>query len=669
MSLRAIRLALALGGVVALGAAAAPASAQLPSTTDPRVGLSAGFDNAGVAQRGMELLANRPKPWSNPANQGDIAFANSDAAFQGNYAFVGSFNGFQVWDISNPAAPALKSSVVCPGGQGDVSVYNNLLFMSVEETRAKKDCSLTPAATAETRFRGVRIFDISNIEAPQQVGQVQTCRGSHTHTLVEGKDAQDSVYIYVSGTAGPRASTELPGCFATNEPGDAPAGGTSSRWRIEVIKVPLANPAQAAIVNGPRLFADASGKIDGLQNAPQTKDHPCTAVTPNVAGGGCATGNPNGNWSPRPETDACHDITVYEALDIAAGACEGNGLLIDISDPANPKRIDAVADPIFAYWHGATFSNDGKTVVFTDEWGGGTAPRCRATDQLSWGANAIYEIVNKKLVFRSYYKMPAAQTVQENCVSHVGSLVPVPGRNILVQAWYQAGTSLMDFTNPSQPREIGYFDRGPISATQAVLGGHWSSYWYKGNVFATEIARGLDSFRLTSTNDLTAADLKAASQANAPARFNPQTQQPLTWSLQTDTPVTVGGNVPATLSLTLGAAPSFGAFTAGVARDYFATSSLTATSSAGDAALIVQDTSPFYTNHLVNGSFFLRQPLQVKNNAGAYQTMPAGLRFWGGPFSSESVPLELKQSIGASDPLRSGTYSKTLTFTLSTTTP
>src|SRR5690349_724763 len=350
MSLRTtrVRLALALGGVVLLGATAAPASAQFPTTNDPRVGLTAGLDNAQTASKGLQLLANRPKAWSDPANPGSFSFAGSDAAFQGNYAFVGNFNGFQIFDISNPAAPVMKAAVQCPGGQGDLSVYGNLLFMSVEETRAKKDCSSTPAATPETRFRGVRIFDITNIEAPVQVGQAQTCPGSHTHTLVEGKEAPTSVYIYVSGTSAPRPSTELAGCFATNEAGDAAASGQSSRWRIEVIKVPLANPAQAAIVNTPRLFADAAtGRHDGLQNTPPAPTHPS-----------------GGAWSPAPVTDACHDITVYEALNIAAGACEGNGILIDISDPANPKRTDAVADPMFAYWHGATFSNDGKTIVF-----------------------------------------------------------------------------------------------------------------------------------------------------------------------------------------------------------------------------------------------------------------------------------------------------------------
>ncbi len=643
--------------VLGLGAALAGvpgvASAQLPSTTDPRAALSAGLSDAGVASKGMELLAHRDKPpgFFNPANPGDFGFVNSDLAFQGNYAFVGGFNGFQVWDISTPSAPTLKTAVVCPGGQGDVSVYKNLLFMSVEETRAKIDCTLTPAADATTRFRGVRIFDISDISNPRQVGGVQTCRGSHTHTLVRPKNDANNVYVYVSGTSGTiRPATELAGC----DPGPA-TNPNPSQWRIEVIKVPLTAPQTAAIVNEPRLFRDeTTGAVNGLQNAPQTPLHP--------------SGMP-GRPGARHGHNSCHDITVYEKLDLAAGSCEGNGLLIDISDPANPRRIDAVADPLFAYWHGATFSNDGKKVFFTDEWGGGTAARCRATDQLSWGANAIYEIVNRKLVFKSYYKLPVAQTTQENCVSHLPSLVPIPGRDVFVQAWYQGGASLVDFTNSSAPKEIGYYDRGPISPTALVLGGYWSTYWYNGAIYGSEIARGFDSFNLTPTADLSAAEIAAAKNVAPAERFNAQSQDEIVFRDAPPVTTPVGGTVAPTLSLTLAGQPSFGAFTPGVARDYNATTSATVTSSAGNAALIVLDPSSFHTNKLVNGSYALANELQVRNSAGTFQTMPAGLKFWGAPTAAESVPIAFRQSITANEPLRTGNYSKTLTFTLSTTEP
>ncbi len=514
------RLVGALLGSVALAAIpAATASAQLPSTTDPRAGLSPGVENAATASLGLTHLANRPKPTG-------LTNTNADIAFQGNYAFVGNYDGIAIYDISNPANPVLRTAVSCPGGQNDVSVWKNLLFVSVESTsRGRVDCSLD---TTKTLFRGIRVFDISNLSAPQQVAALQTCRGSHTHTLVRPKSDANNVYIYNSGTATVRAGTELAGCDANNT--NTPAGENPSKWKIDIIKVPVAAPQDAAIVGGPRLFANEAGAVNGLQNAPQAPNHPCTAVTPDVAGGGCATGAapPNGNWSPQPITDACHDITVYEALDLAAGACEGNGILIDISDPANPKRIDAVADPLFSYWHGATFSNDGKAVVFTDEWGGGSGARCRATDQLSWGANAIYEIVDRKMVFKSYYKLPVAQTVNENCVSHVGNLIPVQNRNILVQAWYQGGVSVMDFTNLSAPKEVAYFDRGPVSGASLVFGGFWSTYWYNGVTYGSELHRNFDVMGLTPTAEVSANEIAAAREVEWD-RLNVQSQQEITW--------------------------------------------------------------------------------------------------------------------------------------------
>ena len=423
---------------------------------DPREGLAPGFENPGTASSGLELLANRPKPagFSDPANPGAIAFANSDLAFQGKHAFVGNFNGFQIYDISNPADPEIRTTVVCPGGQGEVSVYRNLLFMSVEESRARTDCGASGVPPADPlRFRGVRIFDIGNLDAPVQVATVQTCRGSHTHTLLKSPRDRNNIYVYVSGTGGVRNALEAPGgCI------DAPAtdAANAARWRIEVIKVPLDAPQDAAVIGGPRLFTDPATGRD-QRPSERTADAASSIRHPLV---------------PSPTTDSCHDLTTYPAIGLAAGACEGNGLLLDIRDPANPRRLDEVSDPNWAYWHGATFSNDGKTVVFTDEWGGGTSPRCRATDETQWGGNAIYDIVDGQLVFRSYFKMPAIQTLQENCVSHLPSLVPVPGRDIMVQAWYQAGASLVDFTDSANPKEIGYFDRGPISTgTNLILGG------------------------------------------------------------------------------------------------------------------------------------------------------------------------------------------------------
>jgi len=518
------------------------------NASDPRAKLSPGMYNAGEAAMGMKhvLLLRKPDAFqlgsddpNNPKVQktlsllgiGDpsmmpkplqlvfaqLAFANSDLAFQGNYLFMGNFYGVSIYDISNPAKTRLLTSMVCPGGQGDVSVYKNLLFMSVEMPNGRLDCSsegFAPAAGQENkpaankdRFRGVRIFDISDIRNPKQVGAVQTCRGSHTHTLVTDPKDKNNVYIYVSGTSFVRQSEELAGC-SDETPDKDP---NTALFRIDVIKVPLAAPQNAQVVSSPRVFMNPrTGALNGLNNG--------------------GTHGRNGLEKP-VDTDQCHDITVYSAIGLAAGACSGNGILLDIKDPVNPKRIDAVNDPNYAYWHSASFSNDGKKVVFTDEWGGGLGARCRANDPNVWGANAVFRLADNKLSFASYYKLPAAQGDSENCVAHNGSLLPVPGRDIKVQAWYQGGISLMDFTDAARPVEIAYFDRGPIDPKMLVLGGAWSAYWYNGHIYASEIARGLDIFELTATKYLSQNEIDAAKTVRV-AELNVQNQEKIEWSRQ-----------------------------------------------------------------------------------------------------------------------------------------
>jgi hypothetical protein len=493
----------------------AAASAQLPTNDDPRVGLAPGYQDAGVASKGMELTAHRSKTGDFDVDPlaplgTTIARANSDLAIKGNIAFVGSFNGWQAYDISNPDNPTLVTQVICPGGQGDPSVYGNLLFISVEETRARTDCGGqgTVGAVDPDRFRGVRIFDVSDLSNPIQVAAVQTCRGSHTHTLVpDPKKHANAVYVYNSGTAGVRSGDELAGCENAALTADPVTSGNPTQWRIDIIRVPLDNPAAAAIVNQPRIFADKKTKaFNGLQNTLPGALHPSGTA-----------------YSPLPNTNTCHDLTAFPEVGLMAGACQGNGILLDIKDPAKPKRLDAVSDPNFSYWHSAKFNNDGTKVVFTDEWGGGTGARCRPTDQLSWGANALFEIEKKKLKFRSYWKVPMVQTNQENCVAHNGNIVPVPGRDIWSQAWYQAGAVLVDFTDTANPKEIGYYDRGPISGAQLALGGFWSVYYYNGRAFGTEIARGFDVFKYTPTADLSANEIKAASEPQL-SQLNAQLQ-------------------------------------------------------------------------------------------------------------------------------------------------
>ena len=469
---------------IVLAVCALPALAQ----TDPRVGLRAGWWDAAQAARGMELLGSGKKAegFYNPSNPGDFGFLNGDLAFKGNIIVQGGFHGFQVWDVSDPHSPRLRSTFVCPGGQGDPTLYGNLLFFSVEETRARIDCggqSVTDTVSKE-RFRGVRIFDVTDIDHPKQVAAVQTCRGSHTHTLVVDPKDKKNVYIYVSGTAGVRSPNELAGCSPLPPEQDK----NTSLFRIDVIQVPLDHPQDAKVVSNPRIFADAAGNPAGLWK-----------------GGTHGEGTQATN-----ETNQCHDITVYSAIGLAAGACSGNGLLLDIRDVVHPKRLDAVSDPNFAYWHSATFSNDGKKVIFSDEWGGGTQPKCRATDNPKWGADAIFTVDNDKMTQRGYFKIPAPQTDQENCVAHNGSLVPVPGRDILVQGWYQGGISVFDFTDPSNPKEIAFFDRGPMDSTKLYLSGFWAGYWYNGLIYGSEIGRGLDVLQLKPSELLSQNEIDAA---------------------------------------------------------------------------------------------------------------------------------------------------------------
>ena len=513
-------------------------------SADPRAGLKAGFRDAGEAISNLKLVASLPKPrgFFDPANPSglppvieadeadeadtddakadedeqsnedtqwgtrspQLSFSNTDMAFSGDRLVVGNYHGFNIYDVSGEGAPELIGSVVCPGGQGDVSVVGDLLIMSVEQTRGRVDCGrqgVSEDVSAE-RFRGLRIFDISDPARVRQVGQVQTCRGSHTHSVVSGPDADGKIVVYNSGTSSIRDGEELDGCV-----GAVAGDNRTALFRIDVVEINVNDPASARITSSPAVFADADGNLSGLW---QGGDH----------GDGTQRSN---------RTDHCHDITVFPERKLAAGACSGNGVIFDISDPYNPKRLDAVKDAKFAYWHSATFNNDGTKVVFTDEWGGGSRPRCRPSDPQDWGANAVFDIVDRKLEFRSYYKPAAPQSESENCVAHNGSVVPVPGRDIFAQAWYQGGLSLMDFTDSENPMEIAYFDRGPIHADKLVLGGYWSTYWYDGRIYGTEIARGLDVFELLPSEHLSEAEIQAARNADQGGVFNPQQQFEVTW--------------------------------------------------------------------------------------------------------------------------------------------
>ena len=576
----AVNLA-AVAAIVALSACAAakPKTTPTPKTnpaTDPRVGLKAGLYNAGEASSNMRLTATAASP------NGFAGITNSDLAFVGNYAIQGNYNGPVIWDISNPSKPVVVTSYVCPASQNDVSVFRNLMFMSVEANNGRVDCMPggVPDTVSKQRMRGVRIFDISDIKTPKLVANVQTCRGSHTHTVLEDPKDKDNLYIYVSGSAGIRSPNELAGCVG-NLAGDDP---NSSRLRIEIIKVPLADPSKAAVVGRANIFAglkanpahgpsdadkeaaakqiadararggvivknpqsgldmvmpaqvlrtilDSVVKARGGSGTPTTADSALVRANaqPYVnrlfAGAAGPAANPNGAINDRSQ---CHDITVYPALGLAGGACEGHGLLLDISDPVNPVRLDAAADSNFAYWHSATFNNDGTKLLFSDEWGGGGSPKCRAGDKPEWGADAIFTIENRKLKFQSYYKLPSYQSANENCVAHNGSLIPIPGRDIMVQAWYQGGISVFDWTDAKAPKEIASFDRGPVDSTRMQMGGSWSVYWYNGAIVSSEIARGLDVAELVPSQYISQNEIDAAKTVKW-AYLNAQGQPKIAW--------------------------------------------------------------------------------------------------------------------------------------------
>jgi hypothetical protein len=571
-------LPLALGSLALAGCAPSTASSggasmsQAAPRPDPRVGLRAGLMDAAEASWNLRVVSKTPP------SEKFVGVTNSDLSFSSHYAIQGNYNGFQVWDITNPAAPALKIGYLCPASQSDVSVYRNLLFVSGEGTSGRLDCGTQGVqdSVSHDRLRGIRIFDINDITNPKYLANVQTCRGSHTHTVVEDPRDPADVYVYISGSAGVRSPSELAGCSKLAPDQDP----NSALFRIEVIKVPLAHPEQAAIVTSPRIFNDlvappshgdapedvaaqakavAEAKavggftpmVGGVERVIPSRyiDPLLDSVVKARNGTGPATGAdsaalrealprivaqwfggppPVGPNGVRPGPTQCHDITVYPAIGLAGGACGGYGLLLDIKDVANPARIDAVADSNFSYWHSATFNNDGTKLLFSDEWGGGGQPKCRITDKPEWGADAIFTLTDGKLQFQSYYKLPAPQTDKENCVAHNGSLIPVPGRDIMVQAWYQGGISVFDWTDAAHPKEIAFFDRGPVDSTKMVGAGSWSAYWYNGYIYSSEIARGLDVFALTPSGWLSQNEIDAAKSVRLDY-LNVQGQPRLVW--------------------------------------------------------------------------------------------------------------------------------------------
>ena len=274
--MRSVAVRLIGSSAVALSLAAVAFAQQIPAApamNDPRVGLKAGFHDAGEAAKNLERIASMSKPAGffdpaapagtpapperdpkappppppapgAPARPNGLSFANSDLAFSRNHVVEGNFHGFNTYDVDSSRHPRLFASIVCPGGQGDVSIYGHLLFMSVEQTSGRVDCGSegVEQPVSKERFRGVRIFDITDLRNPKQLAAVQTCRGSHTHTLVPDPKDPNTLYVYGNGTSTVRSGDELAGC-SDEDPKDDP---NTALFSIDVIKVPLNAPQEAA---------------------------------------------------------------------------------------------------------------------------------------------------------------------------------------------------------------------------------------------------------------------------------------------------------------------------------------------------------------------------------------------------------------------------------------
>ncbi len=500
-----------------LGATSLASAQTYPSDKDPRSGLKPGRFDAGVAAKNMRLVSFSRKPAQFDTTRG-LTFINSDLAFGGKYVYQGNFAGFTVWNISDPTKPQVVSVVECITSQGDPTIIGNLLFISSEGSANRNDCGKGGVQNPSDRMEGVRIYDVSNPAQPRLVKNVQTCKGSHTHTMIPDPIDKGVVYLYVSGNQGARS--EMPGCKNGTDPADT----TNSLYRLDVIKVPLAHPEQAAVVTGARLFTGLGAPPRAASRAPKVDpSHPAPMPT-----------------GPRN----CHDVTAYPAYNLLAGSCASYGLLVDVSHPEKPVRLDARADTNFSLWHTAVFSNDAKKVVFTDEWGGGVGPMCQKSSMMEMGGNTILTIdAKKKFTQHAYYKIPTAQTAEENCVSHNGGLIPIPGRDIMAQGWYQGGISVMEFTDPDHPRELAYFDRGPIDAPKPAdtaaadpeeevirntLGGSWGAYYWNGYIYSSELDRGFDILELTPGDAFSKNELEAAKLVHM-EEYNPQSQPKIVW--------------------------------------------------------------------------------------------------------------------------------------------
>ena len=519
-------------GLIATLVAPALVSAQsYPSATDPRSNLTPGRFDAGEAASNMRLVSFSHKPAAFDSSRG-LTFINSDLAFGTHFVYQGNFAGFTIWDVSNPNKPVVASVVECISAQADPSIIGHLLFISAEGGGNRNDCAKGGVQDPKDHMAGVRIYDVSDAHAPKLIKNVQTCKGSHTHTVIPSPTDPNIIYIYVSGQQTARPATELAGCKNGTDPADT----TNSLYQLDIIKVPLDHPERAAVIPGARIFTGLGASPDCVALCAPADGH----GPPRIRGVSAAD---SATYATLLHTGPhnCHDVTAYPAYHLLAAACSSHAILVDVSNPEKPVRLASLTDTNnFQGRHTAGFSNDSKKTLWTDEWGGGTGPMCQANSIMELGGNTIViaSADNKKLTQHAYFKLPAAQTAQENCVSHNGGLIPVPGRDLYVQGWYQGGIDIMDFTDADHPIEIGYFDRGPIDPpsdtskaserSRYTIGGSWGAYYWNGMIYSSELDRGFDVLELLPSPQLSANEIAAAKLVML-KEYNPQSQPKLVW--------------------------------------------------------------------------------------------------------------------------------------------
>ena len=441
--------------VVPLLVIAAMLPAARPAMADPTgpPGSGSGQDQHS---RNMKLLGSSPKTGT----------TNSDLAFWGKIAYQGNYNGFRVIDISRPDRPSVLADVDCGSGQGDVTVWQNILVRSVDYPMTERSCAgeRSPDPTLPGQFEGVQIFDVSDPRHPQLTKLVDTDCGSHTNTLIPDP-AHGRVLIYVL------SYFLLPGpkCGDGREANPLHA-------KFSIVSVPLTHPQDAAVVATPPIDAEPFA-LEGLG-----------------------------------PTIGCHDVGVFMPLHLAAVACLSEAQLWDISDPLHPRTITRIQepDPGFEIWHSAAWTWDGKYIIFGDESDSGS---CHGDQTEMDGQVWFYRLGDLRQGGTTpvgSFLIPRDQG-DEYCSAHMFNVIPVENRYVLVSSWYGGGVDVIDFTDPAHAVEVGYYD---VESPQQ--GSHWAAYWYNGFIYGSDIPNGFDTFLFSG---------RQRAGAKRFGHLNPQTQE------------------------------------------------------------------------------------------------------------------------------------------------